>query len=175
MTAAFAAIVAVCIAVTKADPFWGVIFAAAATLISNFKFISRLTPLGIPLLLAFCGLTLPFRQTALIYLCCMITASIKKNYYYSIPLLLAVAAAISFFSASEGGESKYSYIGLLLLLPCAAGCPPKDKIKGLCIGLAVSLPIMFGCGRTAAIALLLPALIPVLTKGGRCIQSFREG
>lgn len=173
MTAAFAAMVAACIAVTKAGPEECVLFAIFAVLLSNTKALRRITPAAVPLLMAFCGLALPGKQTVIIYICCIITAFIKKNFYYSFPLLLILTAVCS--ALSTGREnSPYAFIGLLLLLPLAAGVCPKDKIKGLCIALAVSLPVSFGFGRTQAIALLLPALIPVLMQGGRRIQSFRE-
>ncbi len=173
MTAAFAATVAVCTAVTKAGPAECLAFAFLAVLLSGIKAFRRLTPAAVPLLMGFCLLTLPLKQAALIYVCCVITALVKKNFYYSLPLLLILALISALFGGC-GDSSPYGYIGLILLLPCAAGCPPKDKIKGLCIGLAVSLPVAFGCGRTAVISLLLPALIPVLTRGYKRIQSFRE-
>ncbi|MBO7216258.1 MAG: hypothetical protein J6V84_04585, partial [Clostridia bacterium] len=89
------------------------------------------------------------------------------------PLLLILTLLSSVLSGGDK-SGQYAYIGLVLLLPLAAGVCRGDKIKGLCIALAVSLPVSFGFGRTQAIALLLPALIPVLMQGGRCIQSFRE-
>ena len=173
MTAAFAAMTAACIAVTKAGPMECTVFAISAVLLSNIKALRRLTPAAVPLLMGFCLLALPLKQTAVIYTACIITAFIKKNFYYSFPLLLILTAVCS--ALSTGREnSPYAFIGLLLLLPLAAGVCPKDKIKGLCIALAVSLPVSFGLGRVSATALLLPALIPVLMQGGRRIQSFRE-
>ena len=165
--------VAACIAVTKAGPEECVLFAIFAVLLSNIKALRRLTPAAVPLLMGFCGLILPIKLTLIIYICCIVTAFIKKNFYFSYPLLLI----LTLFSAvlSGGDESaQHAYIGLVLLLPLAAGVCPADRVKGLCIALAVSLPVSFGFGRTQAIALLLPALIPVLMQGGRRIQSFRE-
>ena len=173
MTAAFAAMVAACTAVTKAGPKECLAFAVFAVLLSNITALRRLTPAAVPLLMGFCGLILPVKLTLIIYICCIITAFIKKNYYYSFPLLLILTLFCCVLSAGKE-SSPYAFIGLLLLLPLAAGVCPKDKIKGLCIALAVSLPISFGYGRVPATVLLLPALIPVLMQGGRRIQSFRE-
>ena len=173
MTAAFAAMVAACIAVTKAGPKECAVFAIFAVLLSNIKALRRLTPAAVPLLMGFCLMVLPVKQTAIIYICCIITAFIKKNFYLSFPLLLILTLFCSLLSARK--ESlPFAFIGLLLLLPLAAGVFTKDKIKGLCIALAVSLPISFGFGQVQATALLLPPLIPVLMQGGRRIQSFRE-
>jgi hypothetical protein len=173
VTAAFAAMVAACIAVTKAGPEECVLFAIFAVLLSNIKALRRITPAAVPLLMGSCLLALPLKQTLLIYICCIITAFIKKNFYYSLPLLLTLTLFCSVFG-SAGESSPYGFIGLILLLPLAAGVCPADRVKGLCTALAVSLPVSFGFGRTQAIALLLPALIPVLMQGGRRIQSFRE-
>ncbi len=173
MTAAFAAMTAACIAVTKAGPKECAVFAIFAVLLSNIKALRRLTPAAVPLLMGFCLTALPVKQTVIIYTCCIITACIKRNFYYSFPLLLILTLFCSLLTAGKE-SSPYAFIGLLLLLPLAAGVCPKDKIKGLCIALAVSLPISFGFGSAQAIALLLPALIPVLMQGGRRIQSFRE-
>lgn len=173
MTAAFAAMVAACIAVTKAGPKECVLFAIFAVLLSNIKSLRRITPAAVPLLMAFCGLVLPGKQTVIIYICCIITAFIKKNFYFSFPLLLILTLLSAVLSGGDE-SAQHAYIGLVLLLPLAAGVCPADRVKGLCIALAVSLPVSFGFGRTQAIALLLPALIPVLMQGGRRIQSFRE-
>ena len=164
---------AACIAVTEAGPVECTVFALLAVLLSNIKSLRRITPAAVPLLMAFCGLVLPGKQTVIIYICCIITAFIKKNFYLSFPLLLILTLLSAVLS---GGDeiAQHAYIGLVLLLPLAAGVCRGNKIKGLCIALAVSLPISFGLGRTQAIALLLPALIPVLMQGGRRIQSFRE-
>lgn len=173
MTAAFAAIVAACIAVTKAGPKECVLFAIFAVLLSNIKALRRITPAAVPLLMAFCGLALPGKQTVIIYICCIITAFIKKNFYFSFPLLLILTLLSAVLSGGDE-SAQHAYIGLVLLLPLAAGVCHGNKIKGLCTALAVSLPISFGLGRVSATALLLPALIPVLMQGGRRIQSFRE-
>lgn len=173
MTAAFAAMVAACIAVTKAGPEECVLFAIFAVLLSNIKALRRITPAAVPLLMAFCGLALPGKQTVIIYICCIITAFIKKNFYFSFPLLLILTLLSAVLSGGDE-SAQHAYIGLVLLLPLAAGVCRGNKIKGLCTALAVSLPVSFGFGRTQAIALLLPALIPVLMQGGRRIQSFRE-
>ena len=164
---------AACIAVTKAGPKECAVFALLAVLLSNIKALRRLTPAAVPLLMGFCGLILPVKLTLIIYICCIVTAFIKKNFYYSFPLLLILSLLCSFLG-NTGESSHYGFIGLILLLPLAAGVCPADRVKGLCFALAVSLPISFGLGRTQAIALLLPALIPVLMQGGRRIQSFRE-
>lgn len=165
--------VAACIAVTKAGPEECVLFAIFAVLLSNIKSLRRITPAAVPLLMAFCGLALPGKQTVIIYICCIITAFIKKNFYYSFPLLLILTLLSAVLSGGDE-SAQHAYIGLILLLPLAAGVCRGNKIKGLCTALAVSLPVSFGFGRTQAIALLLPALIPVLMQGGRRIQSFRE-
>ena len=173
MTAAFAAMVAACIAVTKAGPEECVLFAIFAVLLSNIKALRRITPAAVPLLMAFCGLILPVKLTLIIYICCIVTAFIKKNFYFSFPLLLILTLLSAVLSGGDE-SAQHAYIGLVLLLPLAAGVCRGNKIKGLCTALAVSLPVSFGFGRTQAIALLLPALIPVLMQGGRRIQSFRE-
>ena len=165
--------VAACIAVTKAGPEECVLFAIFAVLLSNIKALRRITPAAVPLLMGACLLALPLKQTLLIYICCIITAFIKKNFYYSFPLLLILSLLCSFLG-NPGESSPYGFIGLILLLPLAAGVCRGNKIKGLCTALAVSLPVSFGLGRVSATALLLPALIPVLMQGGRRIQSFRE-
>ena len=173
MTAAFAAMVAACIAVTKAGPKECVLFAIIAVLLSNIKSLRRITPAAVPLLMGFCGLILPVKLTLILYICCIITAFIKKNFYFSFPLLLILTLLSAVLSGGDE-SAQHAYIGLILLLPLAAGVCRGNKIKGLCTALAVSLPVSFGFGRTQAIALLLPALIPVLMQGGRRIQSFRE-
>lgn len=164
---------AACIAVTEAGPVECAVFALLAVLFSNIKALRRITPAAVPLLMAFCGLILPVKLTLIIYICCIITAFIKKNFYYSFPLLLILTLLSAVLSGGDE-SAQHAYIGLILLLPLAAGVCPADRVKGLCIALAVSLPISFGLGRVSATALLLPALIPVLMQGGRRIQSFRE-
>ncbi len=174
MTAAFAVAVTACIAVTNATPLTGIFFAVAAAMLSNIKALRCCTPFAIPLLMALCGLTLPLKATLIVYVCCVIMATVKKNYYYPLPILLTVAAVTAIIGISGSGDYSLTELGLIPLLPCAAGCAPKSKAKGLCIALAASLPVMFGGNRVLAVCLLLPPLIPVLLWGINRIQSFRE-
>lgn len=174
MTAAFAAAVAACIAVTNATPIAGIAFAVAAALLSNIKALRLCTPAAVPLLMALCGITLPLKVMLVVYICCTVTAVIKKSYYHSLPILLCIAAVTAILGMNGSYGHSLTELALIPLIPCAAGCAPKSKTKGLCIALAVSVPLTFGGGRTEAVCLLLPALIPVLIQGGRRIQSFRE-
>lgn len=174
MTAAFAATVAACIAVTNATPIAGIIFAVAAAVLSNIKAFRFCTPFAFPLLMALCGITLPLKVMLIVYICCTVTAVIKKNYYHSLPILLCITAITAILGINGSTDNSVTELALIPLIPCAAGTAPKSRIKGLCIALAVSIPVMFGGGRVQTVCLLLPALIPVLIQGGKRIQSFRE-
>lgn len=175
MTAAFAAMIAVSVAVTDAAPVSAVVFAVAATLLSFCKPRRNLALPTIFIIFALCGITLPITVSAIICACCVVTSLVvKKNYYYSFPLLLAIALIVSITGLESRNPLSLPQLGLFFLLPCAASITPGNRIKGLCTALAVSLPISFGGGKMAAIGLLLPALIPVLLYGNTGIQSKRE-
>lgn len=175
MTAAFAAMAAVSVAVTGAAPVTGIIFITAALLLSNIKIFRKCTVLGIPLLAVLCALRLPLDIYLLLAAGCIITAVIvKKNYFYSLPLLLAVAFVSAVTGMSGENAASAAEYGLIFLLPCAAGLQPREKIHALCLALAVSLPVMFGGGKIQTVCLLLPALLPVLLRSGKRIQSLRE-
>ena len=170
MTAALAAVVTVCVAVTNATPIAGVIFAVSAAVLSNIKGLRYCTPYAIPLLFALCGLTLPLKSTLIVYTCCLIMTAVKKNYYYPLPILLAVAAVAAITGMRGSACHSLTELALIPLIPCAAGCAPKSKIKSLCIALAVLIPVTFGAGGVLVVCLLLPPVIPVLLWGAKRIK-----
>ena len=175
MTATFAAMIAASVAVTDAAPICAILFAVAAALLSNIRAIKACAPAAVVLLIALCATTMPITVATIVWACCIATAFVvKKNYYYAFPLLLVIAFIISVAGISKENSLSLAQLGLIFLLPCAAATAPEDKIKGLCIALAVSLPITFGGGRIQTVCLLLPALVPVLINGVGRIESKGE-
>ncbi len=171
----FAAMIAASVAVTGAAPICAILFSVAAALLSNIRAIKACAPAAVVLLIALSATTMPITIAAIVWACCITTAfTVKKNYYYSFPLLLVITFIISVAGICKGNPLSLAQLGLIFLLPCAAATAPANKIKGLCVALAVSLPITFGGGRIQTVCLLLPALVPVLLDGARRIES-KEG
>lgn len=175
MTAAFAAMIAASVAVTDAAPITAILFSIAASLLSFCRATKKYAPCAVALFFALCAITMPITVAATVWTCCIITAFwVKKGCYFPFPLLLVIAFIVAVTNIKGENPCSLPQLGLLFLLPCASAIAPSSRIKGLCIALAVALPISFGGGGSLAVCLLLPALIPVLLYGGKSIQSKRE-
>jgi hypothetical protein len=172
VTAAFAAMAAVTVSVADASPAAGIIFIVLAGIFSKIRTIRFFTPFSIPILFGLCLVNMPAKTAAVIFFCCILTATVKKNFYHSFPVLLAfsfTAAVLCFENRPNSGSAWWV---LILLLPAAAGVAPKNTVKGICIALAVSIPAMFGNGCQYIAAFLLPPLIPVLLYGNNAYIIF---
>ena len=172
MTAAFAAMAAVSVSVADASPAAGIIFIVLAGLFSKFKILKFFTPFSIPILFGLCLVNMPAKTAAVIFICCILTATVKKSFYYSFPVLLGLAFTAAVLCFENRPNSGNAWWVLILLLPAAAGVAPKSTVKGICIALAVSIPAMFGNGCQYIAAFLLPPLIPVLLYGNNAYIIF---
>ncbi len=174
MNMAFVCAAAVSVALADTAPAVGILFLLCSLICTRIRALRYITPVAIPLLLCMCMLTLSVRVTAIMYICCVITATVKKNFYYCLPILLGITFVLSVFGMQ--GESPSSYAGwfLLPLALCVGGIRPENTVKALCASLAVILPITFGGARVQAVCLLLPAVIPVLLYNTKAYNLFRK-